>query len=656
MAIIQRLSLSAKSWKYPPTIPMVYGDTSRVLYIDGIDFDVNDFTAGLLNIARPDGTFYGITGTAIPAEHVFSFECDQICTQMGKTQCTLQLTDADGIVSTFYFYVRVVSNSSGTPVPQQGISLALLQSEILALQDRFPVIPADISDGAVITSKLLNGAVTTQKLADAVLDLMLISDSVANVAIASISDGANNVPVKGLICGIDPVQDLHGYDNPWPAGGGKNLLNFAEVIPSGSYSNNGATFSGDGISSRPIVAFSDSNIDVIYTQESITGTTTNPRLVFYDIEGNSVGTVTLGTNTSKSMSGVAKVQIDYGSQGSFSISKPMLRLSSVSDATFAPYSNICPISGWTGINVSRTGINIWDEQWELGGYSGSTGHVWNTTDRIRSKSTAPIKVKPNTSYYFYTHGKNGVVYFYAADDSFISCTTAEQNYSFTTPTNCFIVRFMMDAPYGTTYGNDISINYPSTDTSYHSGTENEVYTVFWQTEAGTVYGGTLDVTTGVLTVTKAMVTIGSLNWEWGNPGFYADISTKIRTVAPYSADYKLLCEEYNYQYDYGFATQNNRISDSTSYPMRVFIRDNRYISTTAFKTAEGDKHILYTLATPQTYQLSPTEVDTILGLNNVWADTGDVISLVYRADTKLYIDRVLSAVQNRALLSVNPEE
>ena len=35
-------------------------------------------------------------------------------------------------------------------------------------------------------------------------------------------------PLISCKVSMNPVQDLHGYDSPWPAGGGKNLLNATE--------------------------------------------------------------------------------------------------------------------------------------------------------------------------------------------------------------------------------------------------------------------------------------------------------------------------------------------------------------------------------------------------------------------------------------------
>ena len=67
--------------------------------------------------------------------------------------------------------------------------------------------------------------------------------TIADVAIASFNDGADNIPVKNLTVDIEPIQDLHGQANPYPAGGGKNLLvttleNLKTVNISGTWSGN----------------------------------------------------------------------------------------------------------------------------------------------------------------------------------------------------------------------------------------------------------------------------------------------------------------------------------------------------------------------------------------------------------------------------------
>ena len=50
------------------------------------------------------------------------------------------------------------------------------------------------------------------------------------------------------------------------------------------------------------------------------------------------------------------------------------------------------------------------------------------------------------------------------------------------------------------------------------------------------------------------------------------------------------------------------------------------------------------LQSPTTYQLTPTEVTTLLGWNTLYADTGDV-AVTYRADPQRYTDGRLAAVR-----------
>ena len=61
--------------------------------------------------------------------------------------------------------------------------------------------------------------------------------------IVSFNDGVENTPINSLISNIKPVQDLHGYDSPWPAGGGVNKLS---CPPSFTQTSNGITLTSDG--------------------------------------------------------------------------------------------------------------------------------------------------------------------------------------------------------------------------------------------------------------------------------------------------------------------------------------------------------------------------------------------------------------------------
>lgn len=104
-------------------------------------------------------------------------------------------------------------------------------------------------------------------------------------------------------------------------------------------------------------------------------------------------------------------------------------------------------------------------------------------------------------------------------------------------------------------------------------TQNE-YPVTWETEAGTVYGGTLDVVSGVLTVTDAQ-------------------------IASYA----------------GETLPGEWISD----------RDVYAAGTTPTTGAQ----VVYKLATPQTYRLTGAEVRTLAGFNQIYSDAGQVIDIKF---------------------------
>ena len=135
---------------------------------------------------------------------------------------------------------------------------------------------------------------------------------------------------------------------------------------------------------------------------------------------------------------------------------------------------------------------------------------------------------------------------------------------------------------------DIQIELGSTATAYEPY-QGSTYDITFPTEAGTVYGGSLNVTTGVLTVDRAQ--IASYNGET-LPGEW--------------------------------------ISDRDVYAQGT--------------TPTTGAQVVYELAPPVTYQLTPQEIRTLLGTNNIWADTGDT-AVGYKADTKLYIDKKFAELQ-----------
>jgi len=106
-------------------------------------------------------------------------------------------------------------------------------------------------------------------------------------------------------------------------------------------------------------------------------------------------------------------------------------------------------------------FNQWDEEWENGGWTNDGLPDNGNTNQIRNKNS--IQVLPNTTYYMYAGAYVGTqnvmaAYCYDASGNFID-TVVASNRTFTTPANCYQINFRSGSAYGTTYNNDICINF-----------------------------------------------------------------------------------------------------------------------------------------------------------------------------------------------------
>lgn len=172
-------------------------------------------------------------------------------------------------------------------------------------------------------------------------------------------------------------------------------------------------------------------------------------------------------------------------------------------------------------------------------------------------------------------------------------------------------------------------------------------TISWQSEAGTVYGGTLNVSTGVLTVERAIVDLGDLTIV----SFQAQSHIALYAIGDRAYGAGVSFDSISNTYDfYGYGTSstlNTNLADgqygfqTTQRSLRI--RDDRFNTAEDFVAAMSGVKIVYYLATPITYNLTPVEIKTLLGQNNVWADAGNV-SVSYRADPNMYYNNKFAAL------------
>lgn len=158
--------------------------------------------------------------------------------------------------------------------------------------------------------------------------------------------------LKSYSIDISPVQDLHGYDSPWPAGGGKNKLN-AEATESITVSK---TFTFTTPLPVGTYVFSFQSADTINTVQSYqlgVYKDTSASWGYYSVSPtNKTQSFTITETCSKVVLYSNKA---YSESEGFTTVFGRLMIEAGSTATaWEPYSNICPITGWTGAEVTRT--------------------------------------------------------------------------------------------------------------------------------------------------------------------------------------------------------------------------------------------------------------------------------------------------------------
>ena len=313
--------------------------------------------------------------------------------------------------------------------------------------------------------------------------------------------------------------------------------------------------------------------------------------------------------------------------------------------------NICPISGWTGMTVNATGKNLLDEAnatiYKRYFQNTSGGYVWASSP---DSSSYVFKCLPNTIYTLKHNNPNVSIFRVATINVSIEESENATLNQVSVMTNPRTITTDSDATYIVIQQSNAIASAKETQLQIELGDSATEYEPFkgasipisWQTEVGTVYGGKLDVLSGVLRIDMAMVDFGTLTWVYDTTthptwAFFRTIISErkagwnnfINSIYPLTTS----------QYD---RTGDKVITGASYYSGKnIIVRDTSYTDATAFKTAVTGQRLVYKLATPIEIQLTPQQVNSLLGVNNIWADTGDC-SVGYRADTKMYINKKIA--------------
>lgn len=290
-------------------------------------------------------------------------------------------------------------------------------------------------------------------------------------------------------------------------------------------------------------------------------------------------------------------------------------------------ANVRPISGREHVKVWRFGKNFFPQADVV--VASGTGN-----ETIYFPQPLPAGTYVFSADLTSTYNGNCIAHIIRADNTTITVTGTPGTraaLSFTSPSGNEIIgiRFYVGSNWATSYSNsgawsNIQVETGSTATAYEASE-----TVVDADLPKPVYGGTLDVLTGKLTVTHGYI----------SPSEYTGSSLSDTTVVVFT---HIPLGKHGTSYNivsnvatgaartdaniarYGYAVSQSIVGES---PL-LFIS----ASTTAHPTTASLSQALlaagacfaYELETPEVYQLTPSQVASLAGQNHVWADTGNI--------------------------------
>ena len=180
----------------------------------------------------------------------------------------------------------------------------------------------------------------------------------------------------------------------------------------------------------------------------------------------------------------------------------------------------------------------------------------------------------------------------------------------------------------------------------------------------TVYGGSYDFATGLLTLTHIRKVLratdisykyGTSMAGWQTSSFVTKVDTSLAVgrMTSISSHFKNTIDAaYN-----AASARHGIFSDHPTITTKYFAWGTPDATLTDFQnwleeqyTAGTPVMLVCQLKEPQTIQLTPQQLELLNGYNNVWSDTGNT-TLSYIADTKLYIDGKFNELTN-AIISL----
>ena len=261
-----------------------------------------------------------------------------------------------------------------------------------------------------------------------------------------------------------------------------------------------------------------------------------------------------------------------------------------------------------------TEFNLWDEEWENGIYSVSTGNKTPYSgSSIRSKNY--IRITQQSNYYIKYDTSwgttNNIALFYDSRKKFLSYF-GFSGHIITTPKNAMYMTFYMIGINSYTSGININISYPSLNGTYKPYKKHEYNINSNKVELRGIYklntNNNLycygDIWYGDSRIERkfGVVDLGMLIWEYITSGTVPYFSAEIpglKNNTSSSTIGNIVCANYpTGVVDAVGQSEYNKIIVQSVANHRVYVQDTSYTDAATFKTAMSGVMLVYELATP----------------------------------------------------------
>lgn len=396
-----------------------------------------------------------------------------------------------------------------------------------------------------------------------------------------------------------------GSGTPYPAGGGKNLLDNVVI--------HNTVWLKDDIELTAGITYT------LSVQE------TAKELYFSNEDGTIDYAAAYNTKSltyTPEISGIYKLFAKFDKDANLSFNM-MLEIGETATA-YEPYENIRPIVGMDAVKVVRCGKNLLD----------NVRYYDNTHTDIKAQYDNPLLLKAGIKYVLSTNNKaDGLFFVDAMGDGSLEgqyllnyqYETAKLEYTPTKDIYCiFVAIFNSGVPDGTTI--QLELENATTYEPYKGNT----YTM----ELGqTVYSGSIDWNRGVMVVDREAITLNELTMSYkGSSHNYFEITMPENAATEPDS---FISEAYK---NVGIAYYSSMPTMATG-SLGIFkedrvwrLKDTRYTSVEELKAESGDIKICYKLAEPQEIQLTPQVIRALSGTNTLYTDATNLL-VFGRVDT-----------------------